>query len=131
MYFHYTVIIATLTYQYCSYLYYIKIHLRTYIWWYFQLTYDDFVTFIRFYCKLSQNFADITNIESVHLWYFLAQKFSGRQGNPLSSIFDHQWVPKPSSSYQNKRPLKYRAPSRVNWSLWGRSWLRIKLTRLR
>ena len=90
IYFHYTVIFATVSYQYCSYLNYLKIHLRTYIRCYCQLTYDYSVIFNMFYFKLSPNFTFLTNIESVHLWYFWAQQSSSIQRNPLSSIFDHQ-----------------------------------------
>ena len=75
-YFLYTVIIATVSYQHCSHLYYLDIHLHRYIFWYCILTYDDSVIFIMLYFKLSRNFSFLTNIESVHLWYFQTQLFA-------------------------------------------------------
>ena len=48
MYCRYTVIIATVSYQYCYYLYYREIYLRRYIFCYFSLTQYDSVIFIMF-----------------------------------------------------------------------------------
>ena len=121
------VIIATVSNQYYSYLYYRKIHLRGYIHCYRQLTHDCFVILNMFYFKLSWNFDFLTNIESVHLWVFLTQLFRSRLRNPLPSIFDHQQqVHKSSSCYQTKLPLKEGALLGVHWSWWRRSWLRLK-----
>ena len=106
-YFSYTVNIATVSYQYCSYLYYCKIHQCRYIHWYCALNYNDFVIFIMFYFKMSQNFAFLTQIESVHLCYFWTQQFCSRQRNSLFSIFDpQQQVQRSSSWYHTKQPLK-------------------------
>ena len=84
--FHYTVIIATVSYQYCSYLYYCDIHQRRYICFYCPLAYNGSVILIIFYYKLSQNFAFLTNIEYVHLCYFWTQQFRSRQRNSLLLI---------------------------------------------
>ena len=54
-YFHYTVIIAMVSYQYFSYLYYYDMHQCRYICCYFTLTYDDSVIYIMFHLKLSQS----------------------------------------------------------------------------
>ena len=77
--------------------------------------------FIMFYFKLSREFDFITNIESVHLWYFQTQLICSRQSNPLPSIFDNQQqVQKPSSCYQTKRPLKDGELPGVGLSLQGK-----------
>ena len=47
-YFRSAVIISTVSYQYCSYLYYHEIHLRRYIILYCPLTYDNFVIWLCF-----------------------------------------------------------------------------------
>ena len=65
-----TVNIATVSYQYCSYLYYCEIHLCIYILWYCPLTYDNSVIFMMLHFKLLRNFSFLENIESIHLWYF-------------------------------------------------------------
>ena len=52
-YFHYTVIIATVSYQYCSYLWYRDIHMRTYTHFYFPLNYYNRVILDIFHFKLS------------------------------------------------------------------------------
>ena len=83
----YTVNIFTVRYQYCSYFYYGKICLRRYISWYFQLTYNDFVIFIMYYFKLSRNYAFITNIVSVHMWYLREQIFLQQTKKPITFNF--------------------------------------------
>ena len=116
MYYHSTVIIATVSYHYCSYSYYRYIHLHRYTHCYCTLTYDSSITFIIFYFKISRNFAFLKNIKSVHLCYFWTHLFCCRQINILSLIFDHQQqVHKPSSCYQTKGPLKYGTISGVGW----------------
>ena len=127
IYYHYSVIISMVRYQYCSCLYYHEIHHRRYFFWYCTLTYDDYVIFIVFYLKLSRIFDFITNIESIHWCYFWTQQFCNRQRNSLFSIFDpQQQVHISSSCYHTKKPLKCGALSEVDWSLWLRSWLRHK-----
>ena len=61
---------STVSYQYCSYLYHREIHLCRYIHWYCPLTYKVYIIPIMFYLKMSQIFAFLTNIKSVHLQYF-------------------------------------------------------------
>ena len=98
MYFFSTVNIATVSYQYCSYLYYHNIHLCRYICCYCPLTYNDYVILNMLYFKLSLNFHFLTCIESVTLWYFQTQCFCSLKRNPQPSIFDHQQqVQKPSA----------------------------------
>ena len=75
-YFHYTVIIAMVSYQYFSYLYYYDMHQCRYICCYFTLTYDDSVIYIMFHLKLSQSLFFLTNIEYVHLCYFKHNNFA-------------------------------------------------------
>ena len=72
MYFRYTVIFFTVSYQYCSYSYNHDIHERKCIYSYCLLTYDNSVIFIMFYFKLSRGFF-LTNVELVHLYYFQTQ----------------------------------------------------------
>ena len=61
-----TVIIDTVSYQYCSYLYNKKIHLRQFILCYFKFI-DIYFLFIMFYFKPSQNVDFLTSFESVPL----------------------------------------------------------------
>ena len=68
--------------MYFSYLYYREMHLRTYIHLYFPLTYNNSPIFIICYIKISRNFAFLTNIKYVHLWYFQTQLFCRCQRNP-------------------------------------------------
>ena len=82
MYFRSTVNTATVSYQYCSYLYYCKIHLHIYIRCYFPLNYDDPLILMIHYLKLSWDFDFLTSIESVLLWYFQNKRFSSSQRNP-------------------------------------------------
>ena len=122
----YTVNIATVSDQYCPYLYYHKIHLCRYICCYYQPMYNNSVIFIIFYFKLSRNFYFIKNIKSIICGILETQLIFSRQINPLTLIFDHQQVQKPSSYYQTKQPLKYGSLSGVGLSWWGISWLRLK-----
>ena len=80
--FRYTVIIATVSYQYFSYLYYRDIHLHRYILCYFLLTYDDYVILIMFYFKPWFSY-------KCQIWsfvVFLRTTFCSRQSDPLPSI---------------------------------------------
>ena len=126
------VIISTLSYQYCYYSYYHKIHLRRYICCCCLLTYYNSITFIIFYYKLSQNLAFLKNVEPVHLWYFRTKQFYCRQRNVLPLIFDHQQqVQKPSpvikpsghwktEHYQGLRDhFKGDVYSYINFLAWG------------
>ena len=65
-----TVIISTVSYQYCSCLYDHKIHLCMFICWYCTSIYVNFVIFITFYFKPSRNVDFLTSLEYVPLWYF-------------------------------------------------------------
>ena len=78
-------------------------HMKSYIRCYCTLTYDDYIIFIMFYIKLSQNFDFLTNIESVLLGYFRTQSFRSSQRNPQTSVFDQQrQVQKTNYCYPNK-----------------------------
>ena len=78
-----------------------------YIIWYFPLTYYDFVIFIIFYYKLSWNFYFLTNIWSVHLWYFQTKLFLLQTKKSITFDFHHQQQKKkPSSCYQTNQPVK-------------------------
>ena len=86
-----------------SYLYYREMHLRTYIHWYFPLTYNNSPIFIICYIKISRNFTFLTNIKYVHLWYFQTQLFCSSQRSLYTSIFYQQeQVQKPNACSTNQ-----------------------------
>ena len=64
MYWCYTFIITTVSYQYCSYLYYCEIHLRIYIYCYCLFTYVNSILFIMFIlnCCVTLLFSKILNM---------------------------------------------------------------------
>ena len=78
--------------------------------------------FIMFRYYSSKNSAYITNFESISLWYILTQLFTA-----VKYIYN---LPK-LSIYDTKQTLKYEAISGVGRSLWGRSWLWLKLSGFR
>ena len=101
--------------------------LHMYIFFYCPLIYDGFDIFIIIYFKLSRNFDFLTNIESIHLYYFWTQQFWSRQRNPLPLIFNHQQEVQISSYFSHtKTLLKDGELSWVGWFLWRRSWVKHK-----
>ena len=123
----YTFNINTVSYQYCSYLYYRKIHLRRYICCYVLLAYNDSVILLCFTlnCPGTLLFSKISNLficgifghnlfapdEEIHYLQFLIINNKCRNQVPVT---------------KTKWPLKYGALSGVGWLWWGRSWLRHK-----
>ena len=120
-----TVIIATVSYHYCSYLYYCGIHLRRYIFWYFPLIYNYSGIFIICYLKLQQNITFLKNINSVSFVVFLNTTMY--QHTKKSTSFDSWSSMTLVSVIEIRRPLKYRALSGVGWLWWGIYWLRYQL----
>ena len=64
-----------MSYKKFSYVYYHDIQMKSYIFWYYPLTYDYSLIFFMFCIKLSHYFDFLSNIESVLLCYFWTQNF--------------------------------------------------------
>ena len=110
---------VTVGYQYMSDFSYCVIHWLRFNFNYFSLIYKYYVSLLCFICPSSQHSTYLTNEKSIALLYFVTQFFAADKY--IDDLLK-------ASITNTKQTLKYRAISAVEQSLWGISWIWLKLS---